>query len=43
VEINYEFLFDFIENIGYEGWIGCEYVPADKSEAGLGWLSAATG
>lgn len=42
-EINYEFLFDFIDSIGYEGWIGCEYAPAESTEAGLGWLAAATG
>ena len=38
-EINYEFLFKFVDEIGYEGWIGCEYVPADTTEAGLGWFA----
>ncbi len=38
-EINYPFLFDFIDRIGYEGWIGCEYRPAAKTEDGLGWAS----
>jgi len=37
-EINYPFLFEFIDRIGYEGWIGCEYKPAASTEAGLGWL-----
>jgi hydroxypyruvate isomerase len=37
-EINYEFLFDFIDRIGYRGWIGCEYKPAATTEAGLGWM-----
>jgi hydroxypyruvate isomerase len=23
---------------GYDGWIGCEYAPAGKTEAGLQWL-----
>ena len=36
-EINYPFLFDFIDRIGYKGWIGCEYRPAGDTEAGLGW------
>ena len=37
-EINYSFLFDHIDCIGYDGWIGCEYKPAGKTEDGLGWL-----
>ena len=36
-EINYAFLFDHLERIGYTGWIGCEYKPATTTEAGLGW------
>ena len=37
-EINYPFLFQFVDKIGYKGWIGCEYRPAGNTEAGLGWL-----
>jgi hydroxypyruvate isomerase len=37
-EINYPFLFGFIDKIGYDGWIGCEYKPAAKTEDGLGWI-----
>ena len=37
-EINYPFLFDFLDRIGYDGWIGCEYIPAQKTEEGLGWF-----
>jgi len=37
-EINYPFLFEHFDRIGYKGWIGCEYRPADNTEAGLGWL-----
>ncbi len=37
-EINYSFLFDFIDRIGYTGWIGCEYKPATTTDAGLGWI-----
>ncbi|WP_431222094.1 hydroxypyruvate isomerase [Serratia sp. L9] len=38
-EINYPFLFKHIDALGYDGWIGCEYVPANGTEAGLGWLN----
>jgi hydroxypyruvate isomerase len=36
-EINYEWLFKHIDNLGYTGWIGCEYKPATMTLAGLGW------
>jgi len=39
-EINYAFLFAFLDRIGYAGWIGCEYKPAAATEAGLGWAAA---
>ena len=39
-EINYGHLFKFIDSIGYQGWIGCEYKPASNTEAGLGWIKA---
>ncbi|MEM7525888.1 MAG: hydroxypyruvate isomerase [Pseudomonadota bacterium] len=38
-EINYPFLFGFLDKIGYGGWIGCEYKPANGTEAGLGWYA----
>ena len=37
-EINYPFLFRHIDNLGYAGWIGCEYKPAASTDAGLGWM-----
>jgi hydroxypyruvate isomerase len=37
-EINYPFLFDYIDKLGYSGWIGCEYKPKTETVAGLGWL-----
>ena len=37
-EINYPYLFKFLDRIGYHGWIGCEYKPATNTEAGLGWM-----
>ena len=42
-EINYEFLFRYLDSIGYAGWVGCEYKPKGDTEAGLGWLKALTG
>jgi hydroxypyruvate isomerase len=36
-EINYSFLFDLLDEIGYSGWIGCEYRPKGETTAGLGW------
>ena len=40
-EIHYSFLFGHLRRIGYSGWIGCEYLPAAGTEAGLGWLEQA--
>ena len=37
-EINFENLFRFIDEIGYNGFIGCEYKPLAKTEDGLGWI-----
>jgi hydroxypyruvate isomerase len=39
-EINYRFLFGYIDSIGYDGWIGCEYKPKGKTIDGLGWRAA---
>ena len=37
-EINYPFLFALLDRIGYDGWIGCEYVPLTTTDSGLGWF-----
>ncbi|CAM5424676.1 Hydroxypyruvate isomerase OS=Afipia felis OX=1035 GN=hyi PE=3 SV=1 [Afipia felis] len=37
-EINYPFLYGFLDKIGYKGWIGAEYKPKTDTVAGLGWL-----
>ena len=37
-EINYSYLFKYLDDIGYDGWIGCEYVPASTTDAGLSWI-----
>ena len=36
-EINYPFLLG-IDTLGYDGWIGCEYKPAGRTDDGLGWM-----
>lgn len=37
-EINYRYLFGWLDEIGYAGWIGCEYKPRAGTSAGLGWI-----
>lgn len=37
-EVNYAYLFDLIDELGYQGWIGCEYIPAAGTSDGLGWF-----
>ena len=39
-EINYPFVFSHLDKIGYDGWIGCEYVPATTTTDGLGWAAS---
>jgi len=42
-EIHYPFLFAHLDRIGYSGWVGCEYKPAQGTEAGLHWLQTVAG
>ena len=37
-EINYPHLFKLLDELGYQGWIGCEYTPKADTVAGLDWL-----
>lgn len=37
-EVNYPYLFDIIDKLGYMGYVGCEYNPAGDTAEGLGWL-----
>jgi hydroxypyruvate isomerase len=37
-EINYPYLFERLDQAGYEGWVGCEYRPRGTTEDGLGWF-----
>ncbi len=39
-EINYRHIFTLLDEMGYDGWVGCEYRPRGRTEDGLGWLEA---
>lgn len=39
-ELNYRYLFQVMDTLGYDGWVGCEYRPRQGTSAGLGWLCA---
>jgi hydroxypyruvate isomerase len=36
-EIGWPFVFRRIDELGYQGWVGCEYRPAADTAAGLSW------
>ncbi len=38
-ELNYPWLFEMMDEAGYDGWIGCEYRPRQGTTAGLGWMA----
>ncbi len=37
-EIHYPYLFSLLDELGYDGWVGCEYRPRAGTVEGLGWL-----
>ncbi|HEX7908657.1 MAG TPA: 2-oxo-tetronate isomerase [Paraburkholderia sp.] len=37
-EVYYPYLFELIDSLGYDGWIGCEYRPKAGTSEGLDWL-----
>ncbi len=37
-EVRYDYIFRLLDDIGYDGWVGCEYRPAGKTVDGLGWF-----
>jgi hydroxypyruvate isomerase len=39
-ELNYDYVLDLIDDLGYDGWIGCEYRPRAGTSEGLAWLRA---
>jgi len=42
-EVNYPYLFRLLDELGYHGWVGCEYRPRGRTEDGLGWWRLAAG
>ena len=39
-EINYPQIFNFLDKVGYDGWIGCEYKPLTTTKEGLDWIKS---
>ena len=39
-ELNYPYLLALLDELGYQGVVGCEYNPAGKTVDGLGWFRA---
>ncbi|MGE5089421.1 MAG: 2-oxo-tetronate isomerase [Candidatus Levyibacteriota bacterium] len=37
-EVNYAYLFRRLDELRYDGWVGCEYRPARGTTEGLGWF-----
>ncbi len=38
-EINYGWLLAEIDRLGYQGWMGCEYIPKGDTVQGLSWAT----
>jgi hydroxypyruvate isomerase len=38
-EIDYPFLFSLMDEVGYGGWVGCEYRPRAGTVDGLAWAA----
>jgi hydroxypyruvate isomerase len=38
-EINFAWLLQKIDQLGYQGWIGCEYLPKGDTDQGLAWAT----
>lgn len=36
-EVNFRYLLELLDTLGYDGWVGCEYRPANGTLKGLGW------
>lgn len=39
-ELDNGYLMRVLDDLGYAGWVGCEYRPRGRTEDGLGWLQA---
>ena len=36
-EINYRYLLELLDSSGFDGWVGCEYIPKHGTDSGLAW------
>ena len=39
-EVNYPYLFEMLDDAGYDRWVACEYRPLGDTTAGLAWARA---
>ena len=39
-ELHHPYLFEVLDELGYSGWVGCEYRPRAGTSEGLAWLRA---
>lgn len=39
-EVHYPYLFGLMDELGYDGWVGCEYRPKGGTSEGLAWLKS---
>lgn len=39
-EVNYPAVFEAVDRLGYQGWIGAEYRPRGRTEDGLAWAAS---
>jgi hydroxypyruvate isomerase len=37
-EVNYDYVFDVMDELNFDGWVGCEYIPRAGTSEGLGWF-----
>ncbi|XP_010005016.1 PREDICTED: LOW QUALITY PROTEIN: putative hydroxypyruvate isomerase [Chaetura pelagica] len=37
-ELNFPYIFELLESLGYTGYVGCEYAPKGDTLEGLSWL-----
>ena len=37
-ELHYPYVWQVLDELGYDGWVGCEYRPRQDTSAGLRWM-----
>jgi hydroxypyruvate isomerase len=38
--VHYPYLFRLMDELGYQGWVGCEYRPKAGTSEGLTWINS---